>query len=143
MPAATTVLLWLSLGALLGVIFVQFAGRRTGKPRFRTLAIGLVVAAAIYVVFAVRADAVWLATELGGALFFALLAYAALRSFPLLLALGWALHVGWDVGLHLLTAQLVVSSWYPLMCVSFDLIAAGYLVWVVLVPRREQETTSR
>ena len=44
------------------------------------------------------------------------------------LALGWTAHVVWDVALHLERAQPVVGAWYPLACIGFDLIVAGYLL---------------
>jgi hypothetical protein len=49
----------------------------------------------------------------------------------LLLALGWTVHVAWDVSLHLARQQVVVPAWYPSACISFDLLVAGYVVWTV------------
>jgi hypothetical protein len=37
-------------------------------------------------------------------------------------------HVGWDVGPHLDRVQEIVPAWYPLLCVGFDLVAAGFLL---------------
>jgi hypothetical protein len=44
------------------------------------------------------------------------------------LVAGWVAHVGWDAGLHLDRPQLVIPLWYPLLCVGFDLVVAGYLL---------------
>ena len=72
---------------------------------------------------------------------FVLLAYAGVRHSPLLLALGWTVHVGWDVGLHLARQQVVVPAWYPSACISFDLLVAGYVVWTVWATQQQQEAT--
>jgi hypothetical protein len=44
------------------------------------------------------------------------------------LALGWAFHAAWDAALHKLTAAPFVPDWYPLVCLSFDLVLAGYII---------------
>ena len=33
-----------------------------------------------------------------------------------------------DVGLHLEQPQTFVPAWYPLLCVGFDLVVAGFLL---------------
>jgi quercetin dioxygenase-like cupin family protein len=116
------------VGALLGGLFVRIARRRGGEAELRFLAVGLLAAAVIYIAFAAaRADGRWVALESAGLLLYGPLAWLGRRR-PGLLALGWAAHVGWDVALHLDTAQPVVGSWYPLGCIGFDLIVAGYLL---------------
>ena len=47
----------------------------------------------------------------------------------MLVSAGWALHVAWDVGLHLVEVRAFVGTWYPNACITFDLIVAGYLLW--------------
>ena len=127
--------LWLSLGAILGALFIRFAGSRSPDGKLRFFAVGLVVAAVIYVGFALADGVEWIALEAAGVVLFVLLAYAGVRHSPLLLALGWTLHVGWDVGLHLARQQVVVPAWYPSVCISFDLLVAGYVVWTVWATR--------
>ncbi|MCH8247868.1 MAG: hypothetical protein IH951_15895 [Bacteroidetes bacterium] len=85
--------------------------------------------------FALADGVEWIALEAAGVGLFVLLAYAGLRHSPLLLALGWTVHVGWDVGLHLARQQVVVPAWYPSACISFDLLVAGYVVWTVWATR--------
>src|SRR5688500_7584289 len=117
------------LGAALGAVFVLLArrGGRTGE--IRLLALSLVAAALIYVVFALpRGDLPWLALEAAGLVVFAGLAWLGVRASLWWLALGWVAHVGWDIGLHLERNQAVVAPWYPLLCVGFDLVIAGYLL---------------
>lgn len=94
----------------------------------RIYAIGLVVAAGIYGVLAVVAgDFGALPLEIGGLLVFTLVAVAGLRWWQPLLALGWAAHVAWDMALHPLASGGYAPSWYPLLCVGFDLVVAGWI----------------
>lgn len=123
-------LFWLALGAALGGVFIHFARSRGSKREMFIFAVGLVVVALIYGGLAVAgAGAQWIAIEVGGVAIFWLLAAAGLRCAPLLLAVGWVAHVGWDVGLHLIIAPSFVAAWYPTSCISFDLLVAGYIVW--------------
>jgi hypothetical protein len=118
-------------GAVLGGLFARFAHSRTGPGEVRLLAIGLVVAALIYVVFALPgANGRWLAIETLGVALFAGVAWLGLRVSLWWLALGWVAHVGWDVGLHFDRTQPLVGAWYPLLCVGFDLVVAGFLLSV-------------
>lgn len=118
-------------GALLGGGLGVLARRRGPHRERRILAVALVVAALVYVVFAAArgAAAQWLVVEAGGVPLFAAFAWAGLRRSPLWLAAGWALHVAWDVGLHSAVATPFVPSWYPPLCVGFDLIVA---LWIAI-----------
>ena len=121
---------WFVLGLVLGGIFIVVA-RRLGVPgERRLLAVGLVVAALIYVGFAVAwADAVWMMIELGGVVVFTGLAVLGLKRSALSLAVGWALHPAWDVGLHLVGAGAAFApAWYTVACISFDLLVAAYVI---------------
>jgi hypothetical protein len=124
------------LGALLGGGLALVASRHPARSRRQPLAIGLGIAALIYVVFAVvgGGGARWLGIELAGLLGFAALAWMGIRSTALWLALGWTVHVAWDIGLHPEGAAPFVPSWYPLLCVGFDLIVAGYALGVAIAP---------
>lgn len=116
-------------GAVLGGLFALVARGRGGAGEARLIAVGLVVAAAIYVALALAgADGRWLAIETAGLVVFAGLAWLGLRASLWWLSLGWMAHVGWDIGLHLDRAQAVVGAWYPLACVGFDLVVAGFLL---------------
>ncbi len=113
---------WIALGLLLSFPYISYAKRGDPARRRYVFAVGLVVAAAIYVPFALLAfDLAWLGIELVGVLLFGALAIAGYRRWPVVLALGWLLHVGWDVGLHLTVVESVAPRWYPLLCVGFDL----------------------
>jgi hypothetical protein len=63
------------------------------------------------------------------------------------LALGWALHPIWDLGLHRFGPGQFAPEAYPVSCLSYDLIVAAVIVVVYrfgLLPRvrrREVATT--
>jgi hypothetical protein len=123
-------ILWIVVGAVLGALFlgvVRAGGARRGR---RIVGIGLVVAALVYVAFALRAGAPgpWLAAELAGTAIFAAVAAVGVRFSGWVLALGWGTHVLWDVLLHLSGAGgAFTPDAYPWMCVGFDLLVAGHL----------------
>ena len=100
------------------------------------LATGLVVAALIYVGLATLggATAPWIGGELIGVALYSALAGLSLRYSLWWLAVGWAAHPAWDVGLHWIGGGAVFTpAWYTVACVSFDLLVAGYIavrVWV-------------
>lgn len=121
-----TTLVPLVLGLIIGLTFVRYAGKRR-----RPYAVGLLVVGLIYVAFAAVGGASirWLALEGLGLLLFGAAAWSGLRGWPAMLAVGWAVHVAWDVLLHLDGAGAVYTpDWYPWICVSFDLVLAGALL---------------
>jgi hypothetical protein len=116
------------VGAVLGALFAVAARRRDNQRELRIFGVGLVVAALIYVGLVLPcADAGWLGLEAAGVAIFGGVAWFASRR-PAAMATGWLAHVGWDVGLHLDRAQSVVGPWYPLGCIGFDLIVAGFIL---------------
>lgn len=126
------------IGAVLGALLAIFARSRKAAE-VRVLTLGLVVTALIYVGLALAGDnRQWLMTELLGVGLFGSLAWLGLRASLWWLALGWVGHVAWDVGLHLDRAQPLVGAWYPLFCIGFDLVVAGYLVNPALGPARSR-----
>ncbi len=124
----------LLLGAVLAVPFVLYVRSRRGEDPI--YAQGLVVAALIYVGFAVAAGAGAgaLVTEIIGVLLFGAVAWLGVRRAALWLAAGWAAHVGWDLLLHPLAGSGYAPAWYVRACVGFDLAVAA---WIALRPERE------
>ena len=125
------------LGAALAAAYVALIELVGGKVRTPPYGVGLVVVGLIYVGLAAVAGAGdWINTEIGGALVFAALAVGGVRRYPLLLAIGWALHVGWDVLLHVGPGAEFVPVWYVPACVGFDLVVAGGILATSVPLRR-------
>jgi hypothetical protein len=117
----------LLVGIALAFGFLRWTRAQPDGGR-RLYAIGLVVTALIYVGFAVigRAGARALGVEAIGVVLYGAAAWLGLRTTAALLAFGWAMHVVWDVGLHLQGAGAgYTPDWYPWGCVGFDLVVAG------------------
>ncbi len=121
-----------AIGAVLGAGFAWLAGL-VGRER-RVWAAGLVVAAVLYLVFAgaAGAGAEALAVELSGVVAFAAVAWLGLGR-PLWLAAGWAVHVVWDVALHVQPGGYAPPL-YPEACIGFDLAVAAFIAWRVRRP---------
>lgn len=122
--------IWLLIGILLALLFLLLARSRGTKSEPTVLAIGLLVAAIIYIGFALRwGNTQWIAIEVGGLLLYALFVLLAQRHNLIWLAIGWAAHPLWDMGLHWLgQEQSVAPEWYVFACLSFDLVMAGYML---------------
>jgi uncharacterized membrane protein len=122
-------------GAALGALFVALAWQ-SRRREAQLLAIGLVIAALVYVVAALfGADRSGLVHQVAGLMLFGAIAWLGVRVSQLWLALGWAAHTAWDVGLHLNRVQAIVPAWYALLCVGFDLVVAGYVLGSILKGR--------
>lgn len=90
-------------------------------------AAALVVAAAIYAAFSMNAGpGRWVLIELSGVAVFGAVAVLGFRKSMAVLALGWTLHVGWDI-MHEIANSGFVPGWYPLLCVAFDLVIGLHL----------------
>ena len=123
-------LLQLAIGLALGALLVIYARSGRQAREAQVFAFGLVAAALLYVGFALAGGAPVrsLLVESLGVVPFGLVAWLGLRRSPLWLALGWAAHVAWDLGLNWgAGAPSFVPSWYPVVCTSFDLLVAGYI----------------
>ena len=94
------------------------------------LAAFLFVAAAVYIVFAVRAGegAYWVVGEAVGVGIYGTMALCGLRYSPLWLAAGWAFHPVWDVALHYFgPGGSFAPASYTIPCLTFDLTVAAYV----------------
>jgi hypothetical protein len=120
--------LQLLLGAVSCLVFIFLARLLNPKRELWLYGVALIITALIYVGFTVRgATFAWVAIELIGAVVFTVLALLGLKISALLLAFAWAAHAAWDVILHKLLEVAFVPDWYPLACLSFDLVLAGYI----------------
>jgi hypothetical protein len=115
------------LGLALGLAYVAYA-RRFGARELQVLASGLVIAALIYVIAALVQGATEVVLiELAGAGGFAILAALGLRKASVWLAIGWVLHVGWDLAAQL-ADEPVLPLWYAIACLAFDLVVAAAIL---------------
>ncbi|MFN8442190.1 MAG: DUF6010 family protein [Caldilineaceae bacterium] len=124
------ILLYLLLGVVLALLYIWLARRAPLIGEMANYTIGLIVAALIYVGFAVRGGTnEWLWLEILGVVIYGGVALLGLRGSPLLIALGWGAHPLWDAVLHPLQTTDFVPYWYAWACIGFDLMLAGYIVW--------------
>ena len=118
------------LGIVLAVPYLIWVDTLNFRKRIHALGSGLLVAALIYVGFALYgADSSWLAVELAGCILYGGAIVMALRGSALWLVFGWAAHPIWDVVLHLQgPGNHKVPPWYAIACISFDILIAIYLL---------------
>jgi len=120
---------WLLIGFCAGGCFIRYAHRRPRNVKL-ILATGLIVAAAIYVAFALRSLNVswWLMVELIGVGIYGGMALLGVKHSVLWLASAWALHPVWDIAIHYHgPGASFAPDWYAIACVSFDLLVAAYI----------------
>lgn len=113
-------------GALLALVVVALARRRVLRQD-RVYAVGLLVAALVYGAAAAFREPDMLPVEWLGVALFGAIAFVGLHR-RALLAAGWALHVGWDLAFPQHHTGQLVPTWYPMLCVGFDLALAAYLL---------------
>lgn len=116
-------------GAGLAILFLTVI-RLAGLRLRTTAAVGLVVAALVYVGAALLArDGAALGVELAGLALFGALGWAGLRDVRWLVG-GWLAHPLWDAAFHLLGAAGAPGmTGYAHVCLAFDPVVAGYLAW--------------
>ncbi|MFY8274642.1 hypothetical protein AAEU32_11020 [Pseudoalteromonas sp. SSDWG2] len=119
-------LLCLLVGTLGGWVLTLFAYRQGNEHPSNILGAGLIIAALIYVFFALLyANTTWLVIEFAGVGVCSLLFWLAKRYSIYFLAIGWLLHPVWDVGLHLIVQDgQFAPLWYVYLCISFDVVVA-------------------
>lgn len=122
---------FLPLAAAGGVLALPYvwAARRARRPA-RPVAIGLFVAALVYLLSAglVGASLGHTVLELFGVAVFGVIAVAGALRWPVLLAMGWAVHVAWDVLLHPAHEAGYAPWWYPALCTGFDFVVAAFVL---------------
>jgi hypothetical protein len=115
---------------VIAFLLSRFAGDIVGRS---LLAVFLFVAAALYIVFAIRAgeSTFWVAGELVGVGIYGSMALLGLRGSPWWLAAGWAAHPVWDLALHYFgPGGSFAPVGYTITCLSFDLLVAAYVAIV-------------
>ncbi|MCH7764498.1 MAG: hypothetical protein IIB95_12310 [Candidatus Marinimicrobia bacterium] len=127
------VIIWLLAGLIAGYGYFKYASKTHIGREKKAYRIGLVVAAAIYIFFAVLwGDIYWIVLEILGVLGFGMLALLGKRISYYVVSMGWLLHILWDVALHLQgPGAHVAPAWYAISCASFDLLLAGIIAYRV------------
>ncbi len=127
--------LWLEvvIGFALAAVSIFIIRQIYPKKDHAFWRVGLVIAALIYVGFALAfgANMGWIIIELSGFAFYLFFAFLSKRVNLLFLAVGWGLHVLWDILLHGTSESAFVPDWYPGLCLGFDLAIAAYILYVV------------
>lgn len=123
-------LAWLVLGLLLAAVYIALVRRFEPAVERRLIALGLVIAALIYVAFAIAlGNSDWLLIEALGVICYGLIAWLGIRFSGLWLAVGWGAHPLWDALLHLLGPGTgVAPTWYAVACISFDVLIGFYVI---------------
>jgi hypothetical protein len=136
----------LLLGLVGAAVFLTIS-RVVSQTESQTLAVGLVIAALIYVGFAVvgNASVTWVVVEAFGVGIYSIIAILGLRYSNWWLMLGWLVHPIWDVWIHFFAQGAdFTPAWYALGCMSFDLLVAAYIggVQLGLVNLKTTEATA-
>jgi hypothetical protein len=130
-------LAWIAAGAVAGGLSVWWNAMQADRLRERypkyevqSWALFLVGAAVIYVGFAVfnGASARWTSVELAGVAAYGLVAWVGASRWPVLVGVGWLLHMLWDQVLHPGGSPGFVPSWYPALCLGFDVCVGAALI---------------
>ena len=125
------IVFWLAAGLVAGAWYSWFAAKGHAGRERRAYSNGLVIAAAIYPVFALIAlDATWFGIEGLGVFVYGLFVWLGRHVSLYFVAAGWLLHTVWDVGLHLQgPGAHVAPDWYAISCVSFDVLLAAVIAY--------------
>ncbi len=124
------------VGGLLAAAVIYAFGKAKSEERTKKFFAGsLIIAALIYVGFAVfglsfeTATSDWLLIEIVGVFIYTFFAYSGVKISAWFLAVGWVAHVLWDVVLHFGEATAFVPQFYPGVCIGFDIAFGFYIVY--------------
>lgn len=124
-------LLWLGFGIIAVLPLLWYASRISLRGVQIFLGRSLIVAAVIYLGFAlISGDPVWLVIEGAGVFIYGVFYWLARRFSIIWLAVGWLMHPAWDAILHLYgPGAQIAPSWYAVACISFDVAVAVYIAY--------------
>jgi hypothetical protein len=127
-PSTVNTLVLFAVGVVVGVAGVLLFRLRPGSEK-RLYGIGLIIAALIYVGFALHGDgAKWIGIELLGLLVYGIAAIAGWRGSGWWLAIGWAAHAAWDLVVHGAHTPFAPRP-YAVWCAGVDITFGVYLAW--------------
>lgn len=119
--------------ALVVCVMARVVGMDRDRAFYPTITI---VTASYYLLFAVMSGSTrTLLAESVGALVFTALALAGFRWRLWLAAVALAGHALFDVVHDGMVENLGVPAWWPSFCIGFDLVAGGFLAWLLLRDR--------
>jgi hypothetical protein len=118
------------IGVIFAIGFIFYAKRaKSYRGEKISYAIGLGIAAVIYVVFGFFSSSTdWILTEFIGLLIYLPFAILGVRFSGWFLGFGWLLHIVWDLVLHNQPLSFV-PDFYPSVCLGFDVLIAGYIFY--------------
>ena len=122
---------WVIIGLFAAAIAIWLARWQFPTQQRALWTTGLWVAAWIYVGFAIVGQA-WTALplEILGLLVYGFFAWYSRKNGVVWLAVGWGLHVLWDVVVHDAGGSHFVPFWYPGVCLGFDIAIMSYLLFM-------------
>ncbi len=132
--------IYLLLGLLAAWLYIRIATKKSEHSN-RWFAIGLVVAALVYLNLAVvtQAPTAAVLAESGGVILFGGLVWMASGRNTVLLAIGWFLHPIWDVALHVFgSGGDYAPEWYVWACISFDILVGLHLIRKASYPAAQE-----
>lgn len=125
-----------AVGIILGIgigIFATLVGLERDRALYPT---ALIVIASYYCLFAVvGATNPVIVYELVAAAFFVVIAAVGFRTNLWLVAAGITGHGVFDIFHHLIIANPGLPSWWPMFCMSIDIVLGAYLAWRLLGKR--------
>lgn len=136
----TNIILQILAGVLLATGLLYLLKRFNHKTRLSITVAALLITALVYVVMALLShNILFVSIEiLGLVLFLFMIGLGYFYSFWFI-AMGWLLHVLWDIGLHPDQTAPYVPQWYTWLCVGFDSAMAVYVGVVIISLQRKSE----
>lgn len=120
------------IGFVLALPIIFFVRKTLPNKDHAFWRIGLVIAAVIYPIFVlIRGQMEMMPMEIGGVFLYGFLAWLSKKYSLIWLAVGWLLHMCWDVFLHSAESTPYVPAGYAMACLGFDIAIAGYIGWLV------------
>jgi pimeloyl-ACP methyl ester carboxylesterase len=127
------------VGLALGVgVFATLTGLDRDRAFYPTV---LIVVAAYYDLFAVMSGGEALGVETGVAAFFVCASVIGFRTNLWIVAAALAGHGLFDLVHGQLIENAGVPGWWPMFCLSYDVVAGVYLAWLLISGRLREEAT--
>lgn len=134
-----TMILEIIIGALAAAGLLFFYRNLPQKTSIKLWGNALIIAALIYVGFAVFAQNwTWLPYEIAGVGIYGLAVVLSRKFSPIWLGIGWFCHVLWDLLLHPNGYPGYVPDWYLGACLGFDLLIGGYVFWLIFNEKKSE-----